>query len=152
MLLALHRVAHRLWRWKVPLLPWMIYAANRIVFSVVLPPSAQIGRGVLLGYKGLGIVIHRRAVIGDGVLIGPGVVVGGRGAHERVPQIGQGVEIGAGAKILGPVVIGDGARIGANAVVMIDVPAHGVAVGVPARVVRVGHGDALGAASSPPGK
>lgn len=104
----------------------------------MLPPSAQIGKGVIFGYSGLAIVIHKRAVVGDRVVIGPNVTIGGRSGFELVPEIGDDVIIGAGARILGPVTIGSGARIGANAVVITDVPAGGIAVGVPAKVVRVG--------------
>jgi len=90
---------------------------------------------VLLGYQGLCIVIHRRAIIGDDVVVGAGVTIGGRSEHFEVPVIGNNVVIGNGAKILGPVKIGHHAQIGANAVVLKDVPAYGVAVGVPARII-----------------
>jgi len=137
MLIRIHRCAHALHKLQVPLLPKLIYMFNRIVFSVVLPPSVVIGRNVTLGYQGLAIVIHRRAVIEDDVNIGPGCVIGGRSHHERVPVIRQGALIGAGAKVLGPVVVGRHARVGANAVVLEDVPDGGVVVGIPARLVRV---------------
>ena len=121
----------------VPVLPWLLYVFNRLVFSVVLPPSAIVGRNVVFGYSGLGIVIHKRAKLGDNVIISPNVTIGGRSLHSDVPVIGNDVIIGAGACILGPVLVGNGARIGANAVVLNDVPPRGVAVGVPARVVRI---------------
>ena len=114
----------------------MIKIINRVVFSVVLPPSAQLGKGVLLSYHGLGTVIHRRAVSGDRVIVGTGVTIGGRAGHEAVPVIGEGAMIGSGAKVLGPVRIGRYASIGANAVVLTDVPDFAVAVGVPARVIK----------------
>lgn len=85
----------------------------------------------------LAIVVHKRATVGNNVVISPNVTIGGLSAHFDVPIIGNDVVIGAGARILGPVKIGDGARIGANAVVLDDVPAGGVAVGIPARVVRI---------------
>jgi serine O-acetyltransferase len=132
---------YRLARWlllhRVPLLPMLLKALNRVLWAVVLPPSAELGPGVLLGYQGLGTVIHRRARIGARVNIGSGVTIGGRSGHQQVPVIEDDVLIGSGAKILGPVRIGRGASIGANAVVLADVPPGGVAVGVPARVVRV---------------
>ncbi len=137
MLTGLHRIAHWCDRRSIPLLPRIIYVFNRIVFSVALPPGVQLGRRVLLGYSGLGIVIHRGAVIEDDVIVGPGVVVGGRSGHVQVPYIRRGAVLGAGAKILGPVVVGRYAQIGANAVVLDDVPDGGVAVGVPARVIRI---------------
>lgn len=125
---------HSLQRARVPLLPRLLCAVNRIVFAAVVPPGAQLGRGVLLGYKGLGIVIHRRAVIGDRANIGAHVTIGGRGDYQGVPVIEDDVLIGTGAKILAPVRVGKGARIGANAVVLHDVPAGATAVGVPARI------------------
>ncbi|MCP2010312.1 serine O-acetyltransferase [Duganella violaceipulchra] len=110
---------------------------NRIVFSVVLPPATRIGKGVTLAYEGLGTVIHRAAVIGDNVYIGSGVTIGGRSGHPDVAVIEEGAMIGTGAKILGPVRIGRYASIGANSVVLADVPAFAVAVGAPAKVVRI---------------
>lgn len=135
--LRIHRVAHWLWRHKVPVLPWLLKIVIRIVFAVVLPPSASIGRGVILSYEGLGSVIHRRAVIGDRAIIGAGVTIGGRSGSVGVPVIGEGAFIGGGAKVLGDIRIGAFASIGANAVVLHDVPDYGVAVGIPARVVRI---------------
>jgi serine O-acetyltransferase len=135
MVLTVYRIAHRLHRWRVPLLPRVLYIVNRILFSLVLPPSAVLGRNVLLGYRGLGIVVHRDAVIGDNVTIGQHATIGGRSGFSEVPRIGNDVLIGAGACVLGPVRIGDGASIGANAVVLSDVPAGALAVGVPARIV-----------------
>lgn len=133
----IYRLALWLWRHRVPLLPQLLKIANRLVFSVVLPPSARLGPGVLLSYQGLGTVIHRRAVIGARAVIGTGVTIGGRSGHAAVPVIEEGAMIGSGAKVLGAVRIGRYASIGANAVVLSDVPDFAVAVGVPARVVRV---------------
>lgn len=116
------RISNRLHRWRVPVLPKLCYAFNRIVFTTVVTPGVQLGRSVLSGYKGLGIVIHRWAVIGDRVNIGSNVTIGGRGAHYEVPVIEDAVMNGTGAKILGPVRVGKDARISANAVVLHDVP------------------------------
>jgi serine O-acetyltransferase len=137
LLLTIHAIAHRLWKWKIPLLPRMLSLFSRIVFAAQVPASTRIGRGTRLNYSGLGTVLHWRAVIGERVQIGPGVVIGGRSEIWDVPVIEDDVQIGVGAKILGPVRVGRGAVIGANAVVLHDVPAGAVVVGIPARVVRI---------------
>jgi serine O-acetyltransferase len=131
-------MSHWLWKRRVPLLPRFLSLVNRIVFSVQVPAETQIGKGVRLNYSGLGTVLHARAVIGDRVEIGPGVVVGGRSEIFEVPVIEDDVAIGVGAKVLGPVRVGRGAVVGANAVVLEDVPPGAVVVGIPARVVRIG--------------
>lgn len=133
-MLKIFRLSAWLYRLGVPLLPRLLYGLNRILFAVALPPSVQVGRDVLFGYSGLGIVVHARAVIGNGVKIGQNVTIGGRSGLLEVPVIEDEVEIGAGACVLGPIRIGRGARIGANAVVIQDVPPGAVAVGVPAQV------------------
>lgn len=133
--IRIYRMASVLQRYRIPLLPFLLKSLNRIVFSVVLPPSAKLGRGVLLSYEGLGTVIHRKAVIGDDVVIGAGVTIGGRSGSVEVPVIGDGTMIGSGAKILGNVCIGRYVSIGANAVVLADLPDYAVAVGIPARIV-----------------
>jgi serine O-acetyltransferase len=137
MVLWIHRCAHHLWRWHVPVLPTLLCAFNRVVFAVVVPASAKVGRGVTLGYQGLGTVIHKHCVIGDHVLIASGVTLGGREGHAGVPVLHAYADIGTGAKVLGPVVVGEHAVVGANAVVLHDVPPWAVVAGVPARVLRI---------------
>lgn len=143
MILRVHALANWMWRHRVPLLPWLLKAFNRIVFGVVIPPQTRIGRGVLLSYQGLGTVIHRETVIEDGAVISTGVTLGGRGGRPGAPHIGAGALIGTGAKVLGPVRVGQGASVGANAVVLADVPDYAVVVGVPAHVVRINRPDQL---------
>lgn len=137
MVIRIYRLARWLYLRKVPFLPQVLKIVNRIVFGVVLPPSANLGARVLLSYQGLGTVIHQRAEIADDVVIGAGVTIGGRSGHKQVPVIGRGAMIGTGAKVLGPVTVGEYASIGANAVVLKDVSPYGVAVGIPARVIRI---------------
>lgn len=115
---------------------WLVDLAVRQWFGCFVPGSASLGAGVVLGYGGLGVVIHKDAVVGDDVLISPGVLIGGNGVEIGVPAIGAKCKIGAGAKVLGPVRLGPGAIIGANAVVVTDIPDGCVAVGVPARTVK----------------
>jgi len=118
------------------LLPRFLYVLNRILFSIALPPSVTLGRNVLFGYSGLGIVVHANCVIGNNVKISQNVTIGGRSGHVAVPVIEDDVEIGAGACVLGPIRVGQGAKIGANAVVLNDIPPGAVAVGVPATLLR----------------
>lgn len=134
-MMSLYRLAHWCFLHRVPLVPWILYSLNRIFFATVVPPSAQIGRDVVLGYRGLGIVIHRQAVIGDRVNIGPKVTIGGRAGIPGAPRIEDDALLGSGAQILGPIRVGRGAQVGANAVVLCDVPDGATAVGIPARIL-----------------
>ena len=136
-MLKIHSLGHWLWKKRVPLIPRWLALFNRVVFAVQLPSETRLGREVQFGYSGLGTVIHPRAIIGDRVKIGPGVVVGGRSEIYDVPVIEDDVQLGVGAKILGPVRVGRGALVGANAVVLNDVPAGAVVGGIPARVLRM---------------
>lgn len=131
-MILIFRLSSLLHQKRIPWVPRLLYGINRVLFSTVIPPSVVVGRNVLFGYSGLGIVVHARCVIGDDVKISQNVTIGGRSGYEMVPVIEDGVEIGAGACILGPVRVGRGAKIGANAVVLCDVPPGAIAVGVPA--------------------
>jgi len=114
-----------------------LYVAVRNLYGIELPYSAQIGRRVIFEHQH-GIVVHGAAVIGDDCIIRQGVTLGIRSMDRLAdaPVLGRGVNVGAGAKILGPVHVGDEAAIGANSVVLKDIPARAVAVGIPAQVVR----------------
>lgn len=103
-----------------------------VVTQADIPVTARIGGGLLLPHPN-GVVIHPEAEIGPNCLIFQQVTVGA--ARGGVPRIGGHVDIGAGAKVIGPVVVGDHAVIGANAVVTRDVPADRVAAGIPARLL-----------------
>lgn len=103
-----------------------------VVCGADIPLDSHLGGGLLLPHPN-GVVIHPSAVLGPNCLVFQQVTIGTRGPG-GAPQIGGHVDIGAGAKILGPVRIGDHVEIGANAVVLCDVPDHCVAVGIPARV------------------
>ncbi len=109
---------------------------NYLVFGCIVPSHAEIGKGTRIEHRGVAVVINRQAVIGRDCSIGAQVVIGGKGKQkEGVPRIGNGVHLGAGAKILGGIYLGDGSTIGANSVVLGDVPAGATAVGIPARVL-----------------
>jgi serine O-acetyltransferase len=134
--LSVYRVARILYGLGIPVAPGALTYAGRLLFAGWVPYSAKIGKGVTLGYGGLGVVIHSDAVIGDRVEIGQGVTIGGNARAPGVATIGDDVYIGCGAKILGPVTIGNGAVIGANAVVTHDVEPGEVVAGIPARTLR----------------
>ncbi|MFC4706371.1 serine O-acetyltransferase [Paraburkholderia caffeinitolerans] len=123
-MIYIYRVSRLFYIIHIPFLPWIFKVINRILFSVSIPPSVKVGKNVIFGYQGLGIVVHRHAVIGDNVVISPNVVIGGRSGKAGAPFIEDNVLIGAGASVLGPIRIGRGAKIGANAVVLADVPAN----------------------------
>jgi serine O-acetyltransferase len=117
------------------LVAYFFFKVIEMTTGISIPGSAQIGRGFYVGHFG-GIVLHSNVKIGENCSIGPGVVIGTRALGKKgVPQIGNNVYIGTGAKILGGITIGDNARIGANAVVVKDVPAGATAVGIPAKIL-----------------
>lgn len=133
-----HRVSHSMWkrggRWKLP--ARMLSQASRALTGVEIHPGAQIGKRFFIDH-GMGVVIGETAEIGNDVMMYNGVNLGGRtfAKVKRHPTLADGVTVGAGARILGPVTVGAGSAVGANAVVVKDVPAQSTAVGVPA-VVR----------------
>lgn len=126
-----------LYNLKVPILPKLINIIFvRLLFGCQVSLGAKLGKGTVLGYGGLGIVIHDRAVIGKNVMVGSGVTIGGTSHIHEVPVIGDNTMIAPGAKILGPVTIGKNCVIGANAVVLKDVPDHCVVGGIPAKILK----------------
>ncbi|WP_067976685.1 serine O-acetyltransferase EpsC [Mycolicibacter icosiumassiliensis] len=131
-----HRLAHRLWaRPALRGVARILAQATRFATGIEIHPGAIIGRRFFIDH-GMGVVIGETAEIGDDVMVYHGVTLGGRSlSHgKRHPTIGNGVTVGAGAKVLGPITIGDGSAIGANAVVTQDVPADCIATGIPAAV------------------
>lgn len=114
-----------------------LYRHVRNRYGIELPWSVQLGRGVVIEHQG-GIVIHGLSIIGDGCIIRQGVTLGNRHMHRNndAPELGDRVNVGAGAKLLGAIKIGDEAVIGANAVVLDDVLSRTTVVGIPARVVK----------------
>lgn len=129
-----HRVAHALWQHRrLKGAARLISQLSRSLTGIEIHPGATIGRRLFIDH-GTGIVVGETAEIGDDVLMYQAVTLGGRALNrtKRHPTIGNRVMLGAGAKILGPVVVGDDSAVGANAVVVRDVPAQSVAVGIPA--------------------
>jgi len=130
-----YRFHHALWRRKHYLAARLISQWTRAMTGIEIHPGATIGRRFFIDH-GMGVVIGETAEVGDDVMIYHDVTLGGRSLQKvkRHPTVGNNVTIGAGARVLGPVLIGDGAQIGANAVVVRDVPAGAVVVGVPGQV------------------
>ena len=134
--LLLHRFAHWLWghglRWPARLVSHF----SRWVTGIEIHPGATFGRRFFIDH-GMGVVIGETALIGDDCTLYHGVTLGGTSWNKgkRHPTLENNVVIGAGAKILGPIVVGEGARIGSNAVVVKDVPPGATAVGIPARII-----------------
>ncbi len=135
--ILLHRLAHRLYRWRIPLIPRVISQISRWLTGIEIHPGAKIGRRFFIDH-GMGVVIGETTEIGDDVLLYQGVTLGGTGKEKgkRHPTIGNHVVIGAGAKVLGNIRIGNHVKIGAGSVVIHSVPDHSTVVGVPGRVVR----------------
>ena len=129
-----HRVSHALWSRRLRLVARATSQISRWLTGVEIHPGARIGRRFFIDH-GMGVVIGETAEIGDDVMLYHGVTLGGRtrDAGKRHPTLGDGVAVGAGAKILGPVTIGAGSVVGANAVVTRDAPADSILVGVPAK-------------------
>ncbi|MBM3741023.1 MAG: serine O-acetyltransferase [Acidobacteria bacterium] len=134
--ILLHRLAHRLYRIGVPLVPRLISQFSRFMTGIEIHPGARIGRRFFIDH-GMGVVIGETTEIGDGVLLYQGVTLGGTGKEKgkRHPTIGNRVVIGTGAKVLGNITIGDGVKIGAGSVVVKSVPPDSTVVGIPGRVV-----------------
>lgn len=130
-----HRVASWLWQRNVRFVARALSQVTRFLTGIEIHPGAKIGRRFFIDH-GSGVVIGETAEVGDDVMIYHGVTLGGRtttSSGKRHPTIGNGVAIGAGAKVLGPVVIGAGSAIGANAVVTKDAQENSVLTGIPAK-------------------
>jgi serine O-acetyltransferase len=132
-----HRLAHRLYRARIPLLPRVISQWSRFLTGIEIHPGARIGRRFFIDH-GMGVVIGETTEIGDDVLLYQGVTLGGTGNEKgkRHPTLGDRVVVGTGAKILGGIRIGDDVKVGAGSVVVRPVPDNCTVVGVPGRVVR----------------
>jgi len=133
--LWLHRIAHRMW--QVPglkIAARLLSQFTRFLTGIEIHPGAVIGKRLFIDH-GMGVVIGETTEIGDDCILFHGSTLGGTKMvkGKRHPTLGNRVMVGAGAKVLGPIVLGDDSQVGANAVVTRDVPAGNVAVGVPAK-------------------
>jgi serine O-acetyltransferase len=142
--LMIYRLAHGLWRRQWYLLARMFSQLGRLLTGIEIHPGATIGRSLFIDH-GMGVVIGESSEIGDGVTLYQGVTLGGvapsvdshaQRNSKRHPTLRDGVIVGSGAQVLGPITIGDNARVGANSVVTKDVPRCATVVGIPGRIVQ----------------
>ncbi len=135
--LVWHKLGHWLWSRGLRLPGRFASHLGRWFTGIEIHPAAQIGRRLIIDH-GMGVVIGETAIVGDDVYLYHQVTLGGTSSErgKRHPTVGNGVIVGAGAKILGDIVIGDGARVGANAVVVQPVAPGETVVGIPARPIE----------------
>jgi len=135
----IHAVSHWFWTHGLRWFGRLTSHVGRLLTGIEIHPGAAIGRRVFIDH-GMGVVIGETAQVGDDVTLYHGVTLGGTtwAKGKRHPTLGNGVVVGAGAKILGPILVGAGAKIGSNAVVVKDVPEAATVVGVPGRLVEEG--------------
>ncbi len=135
--LYMHRMAHRLYIKKHFLLARIISSHAKRKTGIEIHPGAQIGRRMFIDH-GAGVVIGETCEIGDDVTLYQGVTLGGTGKDhgKRHPTLGNGVIVGAGAKVLGPITLGENVKVGAGAIVLKPVPDGCTVVGNPGRIVR----------------
>ena len=134
--LLFHKIAHFLYKLKIPILPRLISHISRWFTGIEIHPGAKFGKRIFIDH-GKGVVIGETAVVGDDVVIYQGVTLGGTSTKKvkRHPTLGSNIVVGCGAKILGNITVGDNCQIGANSVVIKDVPLNSTVVGIPARIV-----------------
>lgn len=134
---AMHRISNRLWLRGWRFLPRLLSFFTRLLTNVDIHPGACIGRRFFIDH-GAGVVIGETAIVGNDVTFYHGVTLGGTSWNNgrRHPEIGNGVLIGAGAKILGAIKVGENVRVGANSVVVQEVPADCTVVGIPGKIVN----------------
>jgi serine O-acetyltransferase len=134
--LYFHRIAHWCWSGNLKIVGRLVSHVGRFLTGIEIHPGARLGQGLFIDH-GNGVVIGETSEIGEDVTIYQGVTLGGTSLEKkkRHPTIGNGVVIGAGATILGPITVGDNSRIGSGSVVVKDVPPNSLVVGVPGQVI-----------------
>jgi len=136
----LYRLSHWFYKKNIPILPVLIRNIIFLIYNSYIPASAEIGKGSIFAYGAIGVVVHAKAKIGKGCVIGQGVTIGASEGffskkEQAAPQIGDNCYISAGAKILGNIIVSGNSIIGAGAIVLRDIPPHAITVGCPAKVV-----------------
>ena len=131
-----HRLAHTLYKLRVPVLPRLISHFSRFLTGIEIHPGAKIGEGLFIDH-GMGVVIGETSEIGDNCHLYQGVTLGGTSTkrEKRHPTLGNNTVVGAGAQVIGAIYVGENTRIGAGSVVVTNVPANATVVGVPGHVV-----------------
>ena len=134
--ILIYRIAHFFWVLGMPFVPRYLSEIARQLTGIEIHPGAVIGKEFFIDH-GSGVVIGETSIIGNNVTLFQGVSLGGVSTDpvKRHPTLGNNIVIGAGAKLLGPIVIGDNVRVGANSVVVNDVPPHSVVVGIPGKII-----------------
>ncbi|WP_417318172.1 serine O-acetyltransferase [Emcibacter sp.] len=135
--LIFYRWAHWCWNSGFHTLGRILSHIGRVFTGIEIHPGAKIGKGVFIDH-GMGVVIGETAEVGDNCTLYQGVTLGGTSLEKgkRHPTLEEGVIVGAGAKVLGPIILGRGSRVGSNAVVVKPVPENTSVVGIPAKVVQ----------------
>ena len=131
-----YRFTHWLWNHHFRLLARWLSQVARLLTGIEIHPGAQIGSRLFIDH-GMGVVIGETSIVGNDVTLYQGATLGGTGKEKlkRHPTIGNGVVIGAGAKVLGNIRVGDNSRVGAGSVVLRDVPDGSTVVGVPGHII-----------------
>lgn len=132
-----HRIANFFYRKKIYFFARLFSQFSRFLTGIEIHPGATLGKRIFFDH-GMGIVIGETAEVGDDCVIYHGVTLGGVSTArvKRHPTLGNNVIVGAGAKILGNITLGNNVKVGANSVVLKDIPENGVAVGIPARIIK----------------
>ena len=134
--MRLYCIGNYLYKLKVPMLPTLMNILIRLTHNSAVFSETSIGKNTIFAYGGIGVVIHKRSVIGKNCIIGSNVTIGGKSQSINVPLIGDNSFIATGAKILGDVKVGNNCVIGANCVVVTDIPDNCVVAGIPGKVIK----------------
>ena len=143
--LFFHKISNFFWELNLKLIARIMSNFSRFFTGIEIHPAVKIGKNLFIDH-GMGIVIGETTIIGDNVSIYQGVTLGGTKweKKKRHPTINDNVVIGAGAKVLGPILVGKNSKIGANSVVTRNVPSNTTVIGIPARVIDNPAGDGSG--------